>query len=102
MAYVYALFTESLWDIFYLSSGILTTTIFIPMVAMFRPAATKRQVEAAAVAGFISTFVFYFLEKNGWLGRFEPEWLAATGLGYIVFGLGASFVAYWISKLSTD
>ncbi len=98
IAYVYALFTESLWDIFYLSSGILTTTIFIPMVAMFRPNSTKLQVEAAAITGFISTFVFYFLEKNGWLSRFEPAWLASTGLGYIVFGLAASFAAYWVSK----
>ncbi len=99
LAYVYALFTESLWDIFYLSSGILTTTIFIPMVALFRPASTKRQVEAAAVAGFISTFVFYFLEKKGMLAAVEPDWLAATGLGYIVFGLAASCLAYGIAKL---
>jgi Na+/proline symporter len=98
MAYVYAIFTESLWDIFYLSSGILTTTIFIPMVALFRPNATQRQVRAAAAAGFISTFIFYFLETRGLLKVIEPNWLAETGLGYIPLGLGMSFLAYLVSK----
>lgn len=102
LAYVYALFTESLWDIFYLSSGILTTTIFIPMTALFRPTSTRRQVESAAVAGFIGTFVFYFLEKKGMLNAVEPDWLAATGLGYIVFGLAASFAAYRVAKMIKD
>jgi Na+/proline symporter len=97
LAYGYALLTESLWDIFYLSSGILTTTIFIPMVALFRPASTKRQVEAAAIAGFLSTFAFYFLEKSSLLAHVEPLWLESTGLGYILFGLAASFLAYLIA-----
>ncbi|MCH8957207.1 sodium:solute symporter family protein [candidate division KSB1 bacterium] len=98
LAYIFALFTESLWDIFYLSSGILTTTIFIPMIALFRKNATKVQVQSAATAGFISTFIFYFLEKNGILQPFQPEWLSDTGLGYIMWGFLASFVAYSATK----
>ena len=98
MAYVYALFTESLWDIFYLSSGILTTTIFIPMVALFRPTATRRQAQTAAAVGFVSTFILYFLETKGLLKIIEPNWLAETGLGYIPLGLGTSFLAYFFSK----
>lgn len=94
LAYVYAIFTESLWDIFYLSSGILTTTIFIPMVALFRPKATKSQVQKAAIAGFLGTFAFYFLEKNGVLAAIQPEWLSATGLGYIAWGLLGSYLTY--------
>ncbi|MCZ6594505.1 MAG: hypothetical protein O6943_06260, partial [Bacteroidetes bacterium] len=98
LAYIYALFTDSLWDIFYLSSGILTTTIFIPMVALFQKNSTKVQVQSAATAGFISTFIFYFLEKNGILQRFQPEWLSDTGLGYIMWGFLVSFVAYSATK----
>jgi len=98
LAYIYALFTDSLWDIFYLSSGILTTTIFIPMIALFRKNATKVQVQSAATAGFISTFIFYFLEKNGKLQTFQPEWLSDTGLGYIMWGFLISFVAYSVTK----
>ena len=98
VAYAYALFTESLWDIFYLSSGILTTTLFMPMVALFRPHATARQVKAAATAGFVATVVFYFLEKYGLLASVQPEWLSQTGLGYIVWGLLSSGLGYALGK----
>ena len=98
LAYIYALFTDSLWDVFYLSSGILTTTIFIPMVALFRKNATRLQVQSAATAGFLSTFIFYFLEKNGVLQPLQPEWLSDTGLGYIMWGFLVSFIAYWATK----
>ncbi|MFQ5652007.1 MAG: sodium:solute symporter [bacterium] len=94
LAYIYAIFTESLWDIFYLSSGILTTTLFIPMVALFRPKATTGQVRDAAIAGFMSTFVFYYLEKIGRLAVLQPEWLNETGLGYIVWGLLSCSLVY--------
>ncbi len=94
MAFVYALFTESLWDIFYLSSGILTTTVFIPMLAIFSKTATETQVKAAAATGFFSTFVFYFLEKGGQLAVVQPQWLAGTGLGYILWGGAAALCAY--------
>ncbi|MFQ5639711.1 MAG: sodium:solute symporter [bacterium] len=102
MAYIYALFTESLWDIFYLSSGILTTTLFIPMVALFLPKAATHQVRNAAIAGFAGTFGFYFLEKFGLLTKIQPEWLNETGLGYIVWGLMLSFLAYMIRPTKTQ
>jgi Na+/proline symporter len=98
LAYLYAIFTESLWDIFYLSSGILTTTIFIPMMAIFLPNAKKRQVQTASVAGFFSTLLFYFLESKGVLAVVEPDWIAETGLGYILLGLTASILAFLVSK----
>jgi Na+/proline symporter len=100
LAFIYAIFTESLWDIFYLSSGILTTTIFIPMMAIFLPNTKTRQVKAAAAAGFLSTLVFYFMEGKGLLAVVEPEWVAETGLGYILLGLTASILAFLISKPS--
>jgi len=73
LAYIYALFTDSLWDIFYLSSGILTTTIFIPMIALFRKNATQVQVQSAATAGFISTLIFIFWRKMESYNRFNPS-----------------------------
>jgi SSS family solute:Na+ symporter len=93
-AYVYSLFTESLWDIFYLSSGILTTTIFLPMLALFLPQVKPQQVQAAIVSGFAGTLLFYFLESRGKLAAFEPEWLSTTGLGYILWGFAASLLAF--------
>ena len=96
VALVYALFTESLWDIFYLSSGILTTTVFIPVVAAFRPRTTARQTNLAILAGFLGTLIGYFLESRGFLADIEPQWLAETQLGYILFGLFCSIAAFWL------
>ncbi len=98
LAFIYALFTQSLWDIFYLSSGILTTTVLIPVIAAFRQNVRPVQVNASILAGFIATILFYFLEKKGRLAAFEPRWLASTGLGYILFGLAAAFFAFLIFR----
>ncbi len=94
LAFLYALFIESLWDIFYLSSGILTTTIFIPMAAIFIPSIQPRQVHAAVITGFISTLVFYFMETRGHLAGFQPAGLAQTGLSYILWGFIAALLAF--------
>lgn len=98
-AFVYALFIESLWDIFYLSSGVLTTTIFLPMAALFLPNTKPRQVHAAIIAGFAGTLLFYFLETRGPLRQFEPGWLAQTELGYILWGLLAALLAFGVARL---
>jgi Na+/proline symporter len=98
VAFVYALFTESLWDIFYLSSGILSTTVFLPVVAVFLRNSTARQVYFATAAGFIGTLVGYFAESRGWVGGIEPQWLAETQLGYILFGMGCSILTFLIGR----
>jgi SSS family solute:Na+ symporter len=95
-AFCYSLFIESLWDIFYLSSGILTTTIFLPMVAIFLPNVKPQQVQAATITGFVGTLFFYFLEDRGYLKTVEPQWLATTELGYILWGFIASLLAFVI------
>ncbi len=97
LAYIYALFTDSLWDIFYLSSGVLTTTIFIPIVALFLGNVSAKQVKASALAGFFATIAFYFLEKRGMIAFLQPEWLAQTGLGYIVYAFLVSLLAFVFS-----
>jgi fluoride ion exporter CrcB/FEX len=91
------MFIESLWEIFYLSSGILTTTIFLPMIAIFLRNTKPPQVHAAIATGFLGTLLFYFLEKSDRLKAFEPDWLAATELGYILWGLIASTLAFVVA-----
>lgn len=98
LAYLYALFTDSLWDIFYLSSGILTTTIFIPVIAVFLPGSNAAQVRAATIAGFLGTLLFYFLESRGLLAAVEPAWLAETGLGYILLGFACGLLAFLLRR----
>ncbi len=92
LAFFYALFTNSLWDIFYLSSGLLTTTVFFPVVGAFWRGTQKRQIYGAIVLGFTGTLLGYFLEHGQFLQKIEPHWLEQTGLGYILIGffLGAA------------
>lgn len=94
MAFVYALFTESLWDIFYLSSGILTTSVFLPVLGAFLPGTTARQVKWSIFAGFTGTLMFYLLESRGYLAGIEPQWLAQTQVGYILLGFLCALLGF--------
>ena len=99
LAYVYALFTNSLWDIFYLSSGLLTTTIFFPVIGTFLQGTKKLQVYLSISFGFLGTLMGYFLEKAYVLQKLEPDKLAKTGLGYILFGFILSAVGFAAGKV---
>jgi len=85
IGYIYALFTDNLWDIFYLSSGILTTTVFIPVMASFFKNVSRLEVNISIVSGLVLTLLFYFLEKHGLLSQIQPEYISSTGLGYIAW-----------------
>jgi SSS family solute:Na+ symporter len=87
LAFLFALNTESLWDIFYLSSGILTTSVAFPVAAVFMKKTDPRGVLFSSIFGFCGTILFYFLESKGILTRVEPAWLQASGLGYILWGM---------------
>ncbi len=86
ISFIYAVFTDSLWDIFYLSSGILTTTIFIPVIASFIPGIKRIQVKLSVLFGLSATLIFYFLESRNMLVGLEPAIFSETGLGYIIWG----------------
>ncbi len=100
IAFIYAVFTESLWDIFYLSSGILTTTVFLPVIGSFFKSTKPRQAQFAIIFGLVSTLIFYFLESRGMLKGIQPQAISETGLGYILWGFlfsAAGFIGgrYW-------
>jgi len=99
LAYIYALLTNSLWDIFYLSSGLLTTTIFFPVIGAFLKNTAKLQIYLSISLGFLGTLGGYFLEKLHVLQALEPGWLANTGLGYILFGFFLSAVGFALGKI---
>jgi len=98
-AFVYALFTESLWDIFYLSSGLLTTTVFIPVISSFFKSTRKHEVNLSIILGFWGTIVFYFLESRGVLHGIEPAFVAQTGLGYILWGFVLAAAGFGLGKI---
>lgn len=91
---VFALFTESLWDVFYLSGGVLTTAVAFPVAAVFWRRASPRGVLWSSRGGLAGTVLFYFLESRGALAAVEPSGLAESGLGYILWGLAAAALGY--------
>lgn len=97
LAFLFALNTESLWDIFYLSSGILTTSVAFPVAAVFLKKVNSRGVFYSSLAGFIGTILFYFLEANELLNRIEPGWLQESGLGYIFWGMLLAVTGYFLA-----
>lgn len=92
ISFFYALFTESLWDIFYLSSGILTTTVFIPVISTFIPGTQRMQVYLSILFGFFGTLISYFVLK-------DVAILFNTGLEYIIVGLIFSLLGFLIGRI---
>jgi SSS family solute:Na+ symporter len=100
-AALFALGTESLWDIFYLSSGVLTAAVAFPVAAVFLPWATTRMVTWSAGAGFAGTVAAYFLEAYGSLTALEPAWVAGSGLGFILWGSVAAVAGALAGRLAS-
>jgi len=102
ISFIYALFTNSLWDIFYLSSGILTTTVFIPVAGSFFKGTRARQVNVSIFLGFTGTILFYFLESRGLLTAIEPPGVAETGLGYILWGFVLALAGFILAGIKKN
>lgn len=96
---IFALFTESLWDIFYLSGGILTTAVAFPVAAIFIPGVRSEGVKWSAIFGLIGTTVAYFLQINSILVLFQPDWLSASDLAYILWGIISAILGYFAGIL---
>ena len=97
MALGYAVFSDSLGDVYYLSSGILSACIAVPAIAIFWKRATSAGVIVGSLVGVAATLVTYFWEyrvllaadpadANYYLNAL-PSWLA-NGCGYLYIGAG--------------
>ena len=93
---IFALNTESLWDIFYLSGGILTTAIAFPVAAVFLSTVNIRGVTWSAFFGLFGTITAYFMQASGLLSRIQPQWLNETDLAYILWGIVIAVLGYFI------
>ncbi len=98
-ACIFALNTDSLWDIFYLSSGVLTTAVAFPVAAVFLPRVNHRGLLWSSRAGLAGIVLAYFLETHGPLAAWEPAGLATTGLGFILWGILAAVMGYGLGSL---
>jgi SSS family solute:Na+ symporter len=96
---IFALNTESLWDIFYLSGGILTTSVAFPVAAVMLKGVNKNAVFWSSLFGFIGTIVAYFLQIQGILIYFQPGWLAESDLSYILWGILFAVIGYFVGSM---
>ncbi|MCK6602547.1 MAG: hypothetical protein L6Q77_12070 [Bacteroidetes bacterium] len=93
-----AMATDNLWDIFYLSSGLLTAAVAFPVLGLLLPGVKAKGVQFSSWAGLLGTTTGYFLQKEGLLVKFIPaEWLS-TGLEYILFGLIVAAIGYLVGR----
>lgn len=97
---LFALSIDSLWDMFYLSGGILTASVALPIAAVFWPKARRRGVLLSSVFGLAATVCTYMLESHGPLKALEPAWLGGSGLGFVLWGLAGALVGYAVGALS--
>ncbi len=105
LAFLFGIYSNSLKDAFYLSSGILSTTLFLPVLACYLPVGKKTGVVSVLALAPVLTIVFYAFEKYGWFAI--P---GANGISYILISFGAALLLFFGGsalepagpKLSTD
>ncbi|BBB33205.1 hypothetical protein TTHT_1734 [Thermotomaculum hydrothermale] len=98
LAALSGIYFDSLKDAFYLSSGIFSTTLFIPVIAAYSKRDFKKGVEAVLLLAPFITILFYILEKYRIIQI--PD---ANGIGYILISSIFSVIIFFTaSKISKD
>jgi len=90
LAFLFGVYSNSLKDAFYLSSGILSTTLFLPVLACYLPVGKKTGVIAVLALAPILTIASYALEKYGWFAI--P---GANGISYILISFCAALLLFF-------
>jgi len=90
-----ALSIDSLWDVFYLSSGLLTTVVAIPVLGSVVEWVGPRGALFSAVGGGVVTVVGYWLQAGEWV-RLPGD----TGLEYLVLGLAAALAGLAVGSVA--
>jgi SSS family solute:Na+ symporter len=100
----------SLTDGYYLSSGVLTAGVAVPVYAIFWKRANLRGVMLGSAMGCLATLVFFILEYKVWEFSYNMpvfDWIfgkgamAGTYLGYCVVGLVFGLVGLVIGTYSS-
>ncbi|NBC87722.1 MAG: sodium:solute symporter family protein [Bacteroidetes bacterium] len=86
LALLWAFEFPGLFDMYFLSSALLSATTAVAVFSVFSKKTTTLSAYLAMILGTVGTFLFFFLEKSEllfWL----PGWLTDSGLAYGVIGL---------------
>ncbi len=95
-AVLFAIYSNSLMDAFYLSSGLLSTALFIPVMACYRKRGSDRGVRAVLIGAPLATIFFYAIERASWFAI--P---GANGVSYILMGFGTAVILYAVFSRNT-
>ena len=99
----------TLTDGYYLSSGVLTAGVAVPVYAIFWKRANLRGVMVGSAAGCLATLIFFILEYKVWkfsYGMPVFDWIfgkgamAGTYLGYCIVGLFFGLVGLVVGTYS--
>jgi len=105
LALLCALASESLGDVYYISSGVLSACIAVPFLFAFWKRTTLAGVLAAAVMGFLGTIGGYFYEYYAIADDYAavlPGWLQNSyGYNYLAFGVLLSTASVLVVSLVT-
>jgi len=93
---LFAFYSNSLKDAFYLSSGLLSTSLFLPVLSCYLKKPSKAAVQFVLKFAPMVTIIFFILEKEQILFL-----KAGDGISYILFSLIFVFVGYITIFLNT-
>jgi SSS family solute:Na+ symporter len=101
VAFLIDLFPTGLWDAYYISSGVLSAGVGVPVLGMFWKRSTTAGALAGSFVGAVTAFVGYFVEFYVLDGVYSPQWLADTALGYAFVAVVAGLVVFVVVSLLT-
>ncbi len=96
---IYGFFAESLYDLYTLSSGVLTASVAIPLILLFIPKAKPLSALLSSLFGLIGNILFFILEYHIFQNDYQPAWLAETYIGYIVVGIIGAIIGIIIGQI---
>ena len=95
-----AIYSESLNDVYYISSGVLSACVAIPAIFIYWKRATTPAVLAGSILGFIATVGGYFYEVK-YAGALPSFLQQAVGYNYVAAGVVVSTLTISIVSLVT-
>ncbi len=87
VAFLYALWADRLGDIYYISSGVLSAAIAIPLVAWGWSRAGSTAIVSASLTGAVTAAAFYWIEYKVW------ELKAPAALSWLAPSIGYNYLA---------
>lgn len=86
LAFIYALLADKLGDVYYISSGVLSAAIAIPLFALGWKRARPIAIFASSITGFATAIGFYLLEYKVW------KLTMPKSLGFLSSSVGYNYV----------